>query len=64
MERWEYISFKIEPKGFSGGILEIEDFNSKLNELGEQGWELVSCISTNMGQGTTREVISVFKRRK
>ncbi|NMA85976.1 MAG: DUF4177 domain-containing protein [Tissierellia bacterium] len=39
-------------------------FNSKLNELGEQGWELVSCISTNAGYGITREIIAVFKRRK
>ncbi|NMB08180.1 MAG: DUF4177 domain-containing protein [Tissierellia bacterium] len=64
MEKWEYTSFKVETKGFAGGILEIENYNSKLNELGAQGWELVSCISTNAGYGTTREIISVFKRRK
>ncbi len=64
MEKWEYASFKIETEGFSGGILDIKDFNSTLNEFGEQGWELVSCISTNMGHGATREVISVFKRKK
>ena len=64
MEKWEYTSFKVETKGFAGGILDIENYNSKLNELGEQGWELVSCISTNAGYGATREIISVFKRRK
>lgn len=47
-----------------GGKLEIEDFNFKLNELGEQGWELVSCIPSNEGNGKTREVSAVFKRRK
>jgi hypothetical protein len=64
MGKWEYTSFKVETKGFSGGILDTEDFDSKLNEFGEQGWELISCISTNMGQGATREIVAVFKRRK
>ncbi|MET7044427.1 DUF4177 domain-containing protein [Clostridium botulinum] len=64
LDKWEYTSIKVETKGLLGGILEIEDFNFKLNELGEQGWELVSCISTNQDDGKTREVSAVFKRRK
>ncbi|MEW9094623.1 MAG: DUF4177 domain-containing protein [Clostridiaceae bacterium] len=64
MDKWEYTSIKVETKGLLGGILEIEDFNFKLNELGEQGWELVSCIPTNQDNGKTREVSAVFKRRK
>lgn len=39
MEKWEYKSIKFETKGFMGGILEINDFDNKLNELGQQGWE-------------------------
>jgi hypothetical protein len=64
LERWEYLSIKVETKGFMGGILEIEEFDYQLNKLGEQGWELVSCFSTNSGQGTSREVIATFKRIK
>lgn len=64
MEKWEYTSFKVEAKGFVGGILELEDFNHRLNSLGEQGWELVSCLTTNAGQGYTREVVAVFKRKR
>lgn len=64
LEIWEYKSIKVETKGFMGGILELEDFNHELNNLGEQGWELVSCLTTSSGQGTTREVVAVFKRRK
>lgn len=64
MERWEYKSFKVGTGGFAGGILEIEDFNAELNKLGEQGWELVSCLSTNMGQGATRDVVAILKRKK
>ena len=64
MERWEYTSFKVGTGGLAGGILEIGDFNTELNQLGEQGWELVSCITTNMGKGATREVVAILKRKK
>lgn len=63
MDRWEYTSLKVETKGFQGGILELEDFNYELNKFGSQGWELVSCVSTSRGQGATREIIAVFKRK-
>jgi hypothetical protein len=64
MEKWEYISVKFLTKGFSGGILDIHNLDRELNSLGEQGWELVSCITTHMSAGQSREVIAVLKRRK
>lgn len=64
MERWEYKTIKFGLKGFVGGILEIEDFDYEMNKLGEQGWELVSCFTSNAGQGYSRDVIAVFKRKK
>lgn len=64
MERWEYTSIKVETKGFMGGILDIEDFNYELNRFGEQGWELVSCLTTSSRNSATKEVVAVFKRRK
>lgn len=64
MEKWEYTSIKVETRGFMGGILDLSDFDHQLNRLGEDGWELVSCFTTNQGQGFTRETIAVFKRRK
>lgn len=64
MEKWEYTSIKVNAKGFKGGILELRDFDDELNRLGEEGWELVSCVASNEAYGTTREVISVFKRKK
>jgi hypothetical protein len=64
MDKWEYTSIKLETKGILGGILEEESFDTELNRLGEQGWELVSCFPTAQGYGQSREVISVFKRRK
>lgn len=64
MDRWEYKTIKFGLKGFSGGILETEDFDYELNKLGEQGWELVSCFTANAANGYSRDAIAVFKRRK
>lgn len=63
MDRWEYKSLKVATKGFAGGILELEIFEKELNNLGSQGWELVSCFDTNQAQGASREVVAVFKRK-
>ena len=64
MERWEYKTIRSVLKGFAGGVLNIEDFDYELNHLGDQGWELVSCFTSNASQGHSRDAIAVFKRRK
>lgn len=48
--------------GWFGGKIDGEQFNTRLNELGEQGWELVSAFDTNRQEGGTRDVVAVFKR--
>lgn len=64
MDKWEYKSIKFETKGFLSITLEIEDFNFKLNEFGNEGWELVSCVPISGTSGETVEVTAVFKRKK
>jgi len=59
---WEYKTIKFHTKGFTGGLIDTDKFNSMLNELGRDGWELVSCFDTNYSQGASRLVIAVFKR--
>ena len=63
MERWEYRTIKVLTKGFAGGILEIQNFDTELNKMGSEGWELVSSFDTNQSYGQTREVVAVFKRK-
>lgn len=63
MEKWEYKSIKFQTEGSLGGILDTDYFDSEINIMGRQGWELVSCISTHAAYGKSREVIAVFKRR-
>lgn len=62
MTYWEYRTEQFETKGLMGGKLEINAFQDKLNQLGKEGWELVSCFDTNMTDGQSRYVIAVFKR--
>ena len=60
--RWEYNTLKMATTGFSGGKLDEDTFTDHLNDLGDQGWELVAAFDTNQGGGQTRDVIVVFKR--
>lgn len=64
MEKWEYKTIKFATGGFFGGKLDTEGFDKMLNKMGESGWELISCFDTNQSQGASREVNTVFKRRK
>ena len=43
-------------------IDEVE-FQKKSNELGNQGWKLVSCVLTAVFNGRTRGYLSIFKRK-
>lgn len=62
MTKWEYKTIKVMTGGFMGGKLDESELEHELNRYGQDGWEVVSCFDTSYGQGTTREVIVVFKR--
>ncbi|MBP3886054.1 MAG: DUF4177 domain-containing protein [Cellulosilyticum sp.] len=64
MERYEYYTMTYETKGFWGGKVEVNEFQNELNRLGDAGWELVSSVATTQGQGTTKYVVCIFKRKK
>ncbi|UCB45577.1 MAG: DUF4177 domain-containing protein [Spirochaetota bacterium] len=64
MDKWEYRSLTKRIWGWAGVKLDTEEFDDELNELGADGWELVSCFTATGGYGKTREVVAVFKRRK
>ncbi|WP_409340784.1 DUF4177 domain-containing protein [Paenibacillus sp. MBLB4367] len=64
MEHWEYKTHKYKTGGFLGGKIDEKEFEEQLNALGREGWELVSCFDTSKAEGSSRDVISVFKRRR
>ena len=60
--KWEYMSVMFSTAGFFlSGDLDGKAFTDRLNELGAEGWELVSVFDTN-NAGSTLEVVAVLKR--
>ena len=62
MQIWEYKTVKFDTKGWRGGVLDKTEFDTELNRLGREGWELVVTFGTNMANGASREAVAVFKR--
>ena len=61
--RWEYVTFKLDVDRFVlGPRIEPGDVSQHLNRFGEEGWELVSMIDVNAGEGRTCDLVAVFKR--
>ena len=65
--RWQYrtVGFSI-PRGFfpfqAGGQVEDEELTRELNQLGKDGWELVSAFGTNYEGGSTNTIVCILKR--
>jgi hypothetical protein len=59
MIKWEYKTVMVDSKGFAG--VKGFDVEKVFNQLGTEGWELVSVIGTADG-GTAGKGQAVFKR--
>lgn len=64
MEKFEYKVVTYDTKGFLGGSVEVQQIEAQLNLIGNDGWELVSCTSTNQSYGASKSIVCIFKRRK
>ncbi|MBO4627964.1 MAG: DUF4177 domain-containing protein [Lachnospiraceae bacterium] len=64
MAKYEYKVLTYDTKGIWGGKVETQQVESQLNQLGDDGWEMVSCSSTNQSYGSTKCIVCVFKRMK
>lgn len=63
MDRFEYKTLFTDAKGALGGKVNQYEYQNELNKLGSQGWELVSAVAAAQSYGSTRWIISVFKRK-
>ena len=63
MEKYEYKIVTYDTKGFFGGTVEISPIEKELNLLGDRGWEMVSCTTTNQSYGASKSLVCIFKRR-
>lgn len=62
MRQFEYKVLDAPAKGFFGGKINYQELADKLNDLGQQGWELVTGTDTNMYEGASRGLILILKR--
>ena len=64
--KWEYKTIKLATTGFVGGLMggKLDDtkLNNEMNQLGIQGWELVSSFSTSQSFGESRDIVLIFKK--
>lgn len=63
MEQFEYYTYQYDTTGWFGGKVDSEELENDFNELGRDGWELVSSVDTNQTNGSTKSILFVFKRR-
>lgn len=64
MDKFEYKVVTYDTKGFWGGTVEVHQIENQLNLLGSEGWEMVSCTSTNQSYGASKSIVCMFKRKK
>lgn len=61
--RWEYTTLKLDvDRSILGPFIEPRQVSQYLNQFGGDGWELVSMIDVNAGEGRTCDLVAVFKR--
>lgn len=61
--RWEYTTLKLDvDRSILGPYIEPKQVSGYLNRFGDDGWELVSMIDVNAGEGRTCDLVAVFKR--
>ena len=60
--KWEYQTLKLRATGLMGGKFDAAQLDRAMNDLGQQGWELVTAFDTNEAYGSTRDVVVLFKR--
>jgi len=63
MKKFEYETLMLDATGFwAGGKINEQELKARLNEMGQEGWELLEISTTNKGLGETRSILCVFKR--
>jgi hypothetical protein len=65
MQKWEYktISIKAETTHVMAREINTDTMINHLNPLGSEGWEAVSSVAVNVGNGLTSYVYVLLKRR-
>lgn len=61
-KKFEYQTVTIRPTGTWSSKFDTVEIDHILNEMGQEGWELVSMEDKNFGYGSTECFYYTFKR--
>ncbi|HWK55104.1 MAG TPA: DUF4177 domain-containing protein [Hyphomicrobiales bacterium] len=61
--RWEYKVVRFKKGSFMTGQLDMQELEQQLNELGREGWELVSIAPVGLHR-FSRELAVALKRQR
>ena len=65
MKRWSYKVVEFDPEGFwFGGNINSQSIEERLNELGNQGWEVAGNFATSETNGRTKKIVYTLKREE
>lgn len=62
MKRFEYRVLDVATGGFLGGKVDAQELTDTLNELGREGWEVVSAVDTDFYGGGSKSLTIILKR--
>jgi hypothetical protein len=61
--KWEYKTVKLGVTSFWGSVgLDTEKTDEFINQFGKERWELVTGFDLNQYQGSSKEIVLIFKR--
>lgn len=60
--RWEYRVMALQVGGLFAPNVDLDQLGNYLNGAGDEGWELVTVVDINHGQGRTVELVGIMKR--
>jgi hypothetical protein len=58
----EYKFLRTKDEGWFTVSINFDEMERKLNRLGQEGWDVVTSLDINSGQGGTKEVVLLLKR--
>jgi hypothetical protein len=60
--KWEYRVLKMDTTGFWGRTVDDESLEQRMNDLGQQGWEMTRVVPLEQNE-TTSAIVVFFKRQ-
>ena len=62
--RWEYRVGLIDVSGLFNPNINVDEIGQYFNSVGDEGWELVTVVDVNRGNGATSALLAILKRQR